>query len=211
MTDAGAKPARQLADPVYVVTDIEADGPTPGAYSMLSFASVAVAADGSVLGEFDAVLQKLPGAERHPATWAWFESEPEALRAATANPQPAETVMPAFARWVAGLPGNAIFTAHPLGFDGPWIDHYLHRFVGERLNDDWRAPSRLFKYPGLCLRSFAAGRLGRPIWQCDADHYPPAWLGFNAHTHRALDDARGYAHLLRLLLAHPVPSLPLAS
>jgi hypothetical protein len=46
----------------YVVTDIEVDGPWPGANSMRSFASVAVDAQGAELGVFEAVLEPLPGA-----------------------------------------------------------------------------------------------------------------------------------------------------
>lgn len=37
-------------DWIYVVTDIETDGPWPGANSMRSFASVAVNAEGEELG-----------------------------------------------------------------------------------------------------------------------------------------------------------------
>src|SRR4051812_45474477 len=62
----------------------------------------------------------------------------------------------------------------------------------------------LFRHPPLCLMSFAAGRLGWPSWECDVDRYPPEWLGDRAHTHRAIDDASGYAHLL----AHLLSTLP---
>ena len=60
-----------MADPgtaqrVYVVTDIEVDGFTPGPHSMLSFASVAVTAAGEQVGEFEAVLEPLPGAPARP-------------------------------------------------------------------------------------------------------------------------------------------------
>lgn len=47
---------------VYVVTDIEVDGPWPGPNSMRSFASVAVTLDGTEHGRFEAVLEELPGA-----------------------------------------------------------------------------------------------------------------------------------------------------
>ena len=40
----------------YIVTDIEADGGTPGVHSMIAFASVAITAKGIVLGEFEATL-----------------------------------------------------------------------------------------------------------------------------------------------------------
>ena len=41
----------------FVVTDIEADGPSPLESSMLSFASVACDVSGNVIGEFQAVLE----------------------------------------------------------------------------------------------------------------------------------------------------------
>ena len=44
------------ADPwTYVVTDVELDGPWPGINSMRSFASVAISADGTEHGRFEAV------------------------------------------------------------------------------------------------------------------------------------------------------------
>ena len=78
-----------MADPgtaerVYVVTDIEVDGFVPGANSMLSLASVAVTASGEQVGEFEAVLAGLPGAQPDPQVWAWFGTQPpEVVAAAT--------------------------------------------------------------------------------------------------------------------------------
>lgn len=185
---------------VYVVTDAEFDGPTPGRNSLLSFASIALAADGQLLGEFEAVLQPLPQASPDPFTLAWFRGQPEAWAAATRDPQPPEQVMPAFVAWVRSLPGLPVFAAHPLALDGAWLDYYLQRFTAERLLEGpWR-PDRLFKAPGLCIASCLAGRLGRPMSRCDVRHYPAHWLGDQAHSHRALDDARGYAALLGKLL-----------
>ena len=48
--------------------------------------------------------------------------------------------------------------------------------------------------------SMVAGKTGRDFWSCDVEHYPKQWLGAVEHTHRAIDDARGYANLLRFLL-----------
>jgi hypothetical protein len=90
---------------------------------------------------------------------------------------------------------------HPLALDVPWIDFYLQRFTQERLSEGpWR-PQRLFRSPPLCLMSFAAGRLRWPTWTCDVDRYPADWLGDHEHTHEAIDDARGYAHLLVTLMS----------
>ncbi len=189
-------------NPVYVVTDIEVDGPTPGENSMLSFASVAVDANGKEVDEFQAVLGPLDKANSDPRTMAWFESQPEALAAATRDPQPAADVIAGFIDWVLSLPGDPVFVAHPISFDGLWMDYYLRRFADIRLvKGPWRG-KRLFHAGGLCLRSFAAGKLGWPIWDCHPGRYPTEWLGNHEHSHRAIDDARGYANLLITLLGH---------
>ncbi len=49
---------------IFIVTDIEADGPDPGRHSMLSFASVARGEDGQDYGEFFINLMPLPEAEQ---------------------------------------------------------------------------------------------------------------------------------------------------
>ena len=188
-------------EPIYIVTDGEFDGPLPGRHSLLSFASVAVSAQGETRGVFEAVLATLEGSHPDPETALFWQNHPAAWAAARAGPQPPEKVMSRFVSWVRALPGEAIFAAHPLALDGPWIDYYLQRFTGERLIEGpWR-PNRLFRHPPLCLMSFAAGRLGWPSWECDVGHYPLDWLGAQAHTHRAIDDASGYAHLLAHLLS----------
>ena len=69
------------ADPwTYVVTDVELDGPWPGINSMRSFASVAISADGTEHGRFEAVLEPLPGTAPDARTLAWFADHPEAWR-----------------------------------------------------------------------------------------------------------------------------------
>ena len=185
-----------LQNPVYIVTDVELDGFVKGVNSMLSFGSVAVTADGRFLSEFGANMARLDGSEQDPDVMGWWATEPEAYAASTLNPEPAAEVMPRFAAWVRSLPGDAIFAAHPLALDGPWIDHYLECFTNDQLYEHPRRADRLFKAAPLCIMSLAAGRLGRPVWDCDVKSYPLEWLGNHAHTHRAIDDARGYAHLL---------------
>lgn len=183
----------------YVVTDIEADGPDPGRHSMLSFGSAAVDGAGRSLGEFTANLRPLPGAEQDPGTMAWWRSEPEAWRETTRDPQDPAAVMAAFAEWVRGLPGIPVFVAHPLTFDGLWIDWYLQRFAGCRLFRRPRSPG-LCHAGGLDLQSMVKVTTKRHYRDCERGHYPAEWLGGHDHSHRAIDDARGYAHLLTLLL-----------
>ena len=55
---------------------------------------------------------------------------------------------------------------------------------------------RLFAGIPLCLRSYAAAITGRPVADVSPGSLPPEWFGDVEHTHRAIDDALGYAHLL---------------
>ena len=194
-----------LASPIYVVTDIEVNGPTPGEHSMLAFASVALDAGGGEIDTFEAVLETLPDAGENPVTMKWFQGFPEAWAAATTNPEPPAEVMARYAEWVRALPSQAIFAAHPLAFDGAWIDYYLRRFLQVRmLKGPWEG-ERLFHTAGLCLQAFAAGRTGWDFAACFTGAYPPAWMGHVPHSHFAIDDARGYANLLRTLLQMSPP------
>ena len=122
-----------VSAPVYVVTDIEVDGPWPGPNSMRSFASVAVTAQGEQLGEFEAVLEPLPGSQPDPDTHTWFQTIPEAWAAATRNPRPVPDVMEDFAAWVLGLGDVRHFVASPLGFDDArGYAHLLVRLLQSR-------------------------------------------------------------------------------
>ncbi|MEM7424943.1 MAG: DNA polymerase III subunit epsilon [Pseudomonadota bacterium] len=186
---------------VYVVTDVEVDGPVPGLNSMLCFASVAISPDGEEIGTFETVIEPLEGAAADEDTMAWFRSMPEVHAAATKNPRRAIEVMQDFTAWILGLPGDPIFAAHPLLMDAPWIDYYLRHFGGYRLLKGPWPGEQLFHAGGLCIRSFASAKLSWPIWECAAENYPPELLGNHEHTHLAIDDARGYACLLAALMS----------
>ena len=72
-------------DEVYVSTDIETDGPSPGHYSMLSLASVAFRLDKSIIGTFERNLELLPGARQCPRTMEFWKTQPEAWAACRTN------------------------------------------------------------------------------------------------------------------------------
>lgn len=200
----------QTADPAamgiacYVVTDIETDGPTPGENSMRSFASAVVLADGTIGGTFAAALHPLAGAEPHPKTLAWFQQNPEAWKNATADPEDPAIVMRRYVNWLRQLPWPRLFASHPLTFDGVWIDWYLRRFAEQPLFPSLFDDDPPFFGDGLDLPSFFAGRLGIDYASCVRKAYPRTWFAGHDHTHKALDDALGYASLLRHVLTHPV-------
>lgn len=199
----------QIQDPCtppvacYVVTDIETDGPTPGENSMRSFASAVVLPDGTLGETFAAALHPLPGAEPHPKTLAWFLQNPEAWKNATENPEDPAAVMRRYIAWLRQLPWPRMFASHPLTFDGIWMDWYLRQFAGEPLFPSLFDEDPPFFGDGIDLPTFIAGRLRIDYSTCVRKAYPQAWFGGHGHTHRAIDDASGYASVLRHVLAYP--------
>lgn len=188
----------------FIVTDIETDGHVPGTHSMISLASVAIGEDGASHGTFSINLKQLPDATTDRETMLWWHSQPLAWRAATVNQQDPKEGMRAWADWVESRLGDPVFAAHPLCFDGPWVDLYLQKFVGRRLFKHPR-DSSLCMGSGVDIPSLIMGTTGWDYRHCNREHYPAEWLGGHAHSHFALDDALGYAHLLSLILTSSLP------
>ncbi|HEV7277736.1 MAG TPA: 3'-5' exoribonuclease [Devosiaceae bacterium] len=183
----------------FVVTDIEADGPNPLESSMLSFASVACDVSGRVLGEFEAVLQPRPDRRPSPDTMAWWQTQPEAWAAATTDPEPPETAMPRYADWVESLPGFRVFCAAPMIFDGLWMDHYLSSYAGTRALGGPFKSRQIFKGGGVCLYTMAGTLRGADYLNWGMQRVPADWYGHIEHSHKAIDDARGFANVLARL------------
>ncbi|GHA22316.1 hypothetical protein GCM10007989_17130 [Devosia pacifica] len=193
---AGRPVYNQVARPTFVVTDIESDGPTPLHNSMLSFASVAIDADGTPRGEFEAVLKPRPDRMQNETTMAWWQTQPEAWAAATHNPEAPDVVMPRYADWVEALPGPHVFVAAPMIFDGLWMDHYLDEFAGTRVLSGPFKGRQIFRGGGVCLYTMAGTLRGAPYLDWGMSKLPSEFYGDIAHTHKAIDDARGFANVL---------------
>ncbi len=185
----------------FVVTDIEADGHSPLTSSMLSFASVACDVTGRVIDEFEAVLTPRPDRAPDPATTAWWQTQPEAYLAATTDPEPPEVVMPRYADWVESLPGYRVFAAAPIIFDGLWMDHYLETFAGTRALGGPFRTRQIFRGGGVCIYTMAGTLRGADYLKWGMQRVPPEWYGHVPHSHRAIDDARGFANVLATLFA----------
>ena len=199
MSQAG----REAGEGTYVVVDIEADGPDPHRNSMLCLAAAAVsAATLREVGAFTVNLAPREGRTTNPKTLAWFaEDAPEAWAAITRDPVPAGEAMARFVAFVESLPGPRIFVAHPVIFDGSWVDHYLELYTDVRLFGLAVHRTSLFQRTGLDLPSLIMGVTGRPFDACHRGRIPEEWFGDVPHTHDALDDARGYASVLAHVLA----------
>ena len=199
--------SNDVDETIYVVTDIEADGLSPLRNSILSFASVAMNRRGDFLGEFETVLRPRADREQDPHTMEWWQTEPEAYKAATTNPVAPEKAMADFIAWVKGFDGRRVFAAAPLIFDGPFIDHYLDTYLGLRVFGTPNHSENVFS--GGCADIYAmAGTIsGAPHEKWTTRGVPDSWIGHQPHTHFAIDDARGFAHLLKRFFT--VADLPL--
>ena len=189
--------SNDVDDAVYIVTDIEADGLSPLRNSMLSFASVAMNRRGDFLGEFETVLEPRADREQDPHTMEWWKTEPEAYKAATTNAVAPEKAMADFIAWVKGFDGRRVFAAAPLIFDGPFVDHYLDTYLGLRVFATPNHTENVFA--GGCADIYAmAGTIAdAPHEKWTTRGIPDSWIGNQPHTHYAIDDARGFAHLLK--------------
>lgn len=164
---------------IYVSTDVEADGPIPGVYSMLSFGSAAYLADKTLVDTFSANLETLPQAKAHPKTMEWWKTQPEAWQACRQNLQAPEQAMQAYLNWLKGLPGVPVFVGYPAAYDFLFVYWYLICFTGE-------SP---FSHSALDIKTYAMALTKKPYRRSTKKNMPKRWFDDLPHTHHALDDA----------------------
>lgn len=170
---------------IYFSTDIETNGPIPGKYSMLSFASAVFTSDGKLIDSYSANLDTLPEAQQHPDTMQWWSTQKEAWAACRKDTRPADVVMPEYIQWIKNVRlGNdnkirPVFVGYPAGFDFTFMYYYMIAFAGE-------SP---FSFSALDIKSFAMAKLGTEFRSTTKRNFPRRWFGKKRHTHIALDDA----------------------
>jgi hypothetical protein len=164
---------------IYVSTDIEADGPIPGEYSMLSFGSVALTQDKEILGKFSANLETLPGAKEDPDTMQWWQTQKEAWAEHRKDLQAPKAAMENYLQWLKKLPAESVFLGYPVSFDFMYISWYLLKFTGENP----------FSFYSLDIKTYAWSILGGPFRSVSKSMMPEEWFDIHKRTHIALDDA----------------------
>lgn len=181
---------------VYVSVDIEADGPIPGPYSMLSLGA-------TVAGTYDADGYTAPDDLRAETWYAEIrpiadDYVPEALAvsgldrdALLASGRTPEEAMTGFAAWVDEVAdrhdASPVFAAYPLGFDWLFTYWYLISFAGRSPFGHGRA---------LDVKTLYAARARTAISRATKRHMPAGLHPDLPHTHNALDDAVEQAGLL---------------
>lgn len=109
----------------YIIVDVEADGPIPHKYSMVSFGAVVL----------DHSMSRTYYGRVRPISEAWI---PEALAVSgisreehLAFEEPL-TEMIRFRTWLTeNSKGKPVFISDNLAFDWQWINYYFHYFLNE--------------------------------------------------------------------------------
>jgi DNA polymerase III alpha subunit (gram-positive type) len=186
-----------MNDQLYIVVDIETNGPAAGTFSMISLGAVVVTKDKEI-DSFYQKLSPLPALEQSALTMDWWTTQPKAWKEATGNARPAADVMYDFVLWVEqyNKTGIPIFVSHPIAFDYPFINWYLWQFCGYNpFATEAGSPQT------LDLASYASGKLGLALNESSRSTLATEFMkGAPLHNHRAIDDARGYGILLQNLL-----------
>jgi hypothetical protein len=183
-----------MVEEIYISTDIEADGPIPGEYSMISLGSVALDENGDILEKFYEKLERIPGAKQHPQTMGFWEENKEAYSEATSGAKPLKEVMNKYADWLEEISNKhkkkLYFLAYPATWDFMFVSWYLIKFVKRyEKNHFLDIP---FHHQGVDIRTFAMVQLKKPYSESGTSSMPKRWLtekSENLMEHKAIDDA----------------------
>lgn len=172
---------------VYISVDVEAAGPHPGRYSLLSIGACLV--DDPAEGFY---VELRPSSD---------DALPEALAVSGLSMaelrergRPPEEAMAAFAAWVEQVARSGrrpVFVGFNAPFDWMFVSEYFHRHLG-------RNP---FGHSALDIKSYAMGLDGGAFADTSLAQLVERHGGTPTLSHHALDDARVQADLFARLLS----------
>jgi hypothetical protein len=174
-------PLKNKLPELYIATDVEADGPIPGPYSMLSFGM-------AVVGRPELTFYT----ELKPISSNYI---PQALKVSGFNREElmenapeAKVAMENAANWINNLRniGRPVFLAGPAVWDGMFIHWYFFNFLGKSPFGQTGS--------GIDLRSYWMG-IEKCEWIETRKGKIKYALGLKdiKHTHNALEDAKELA------------------
>jgi DNA polymerase III epsilon subunit-like protein len=171
---------------VYIVVDVEASGPNPGDYALLSIGACTVAEPRQT---FYVELQP----DKAAFTPEAMDVNGLSLERLAAEGLAPEGAMEAFAAWVAKVvprEAKAVFAAFNAPFDWMFVNDYFHHYLGHNP----------FGHSALDIKSLYLGLEG-VTWQETSHRYvSQRYCGKPHLTHHALDDAIDEAEILQAML-----------
>ena len=120
-------------DELYIVTDVETNGPIPGEYGMISLGSVAVDLEGTIYGLFYVNLIPAEGSYEDPDTMAFWQKNPKAYAQSTYQPLDPRTAMIKYQAWLEELKVNHcqnLRLVADCSFDWMFVQYCLVRYLG---------------------------------------------------------------------------------
>ncbi len=189
-------PVKHDGRTVYFCVDLEASGPVPGIYNMVSAGAVEVRFDGTkhVRGAefYEEIIPDFDGFE--PSAMAIHGLTEEHLRA---NGKPGKVVMAELTAWVKSRlkkREKALFVGHNAPFDWMFVAWYLA----------WAEIPNIFGYNALDTKALMMGRHQLPWRKCGKSQllgiYPQLEAPAPEMVHNALADAVFQADILIALL-----------
>ena len=171
---------------IYISVDIEASGPIPGEYSLLSIGACVVT---NPARRFYVEIKPLSD-KVLPEAMAVSNLSLQKLRQEGESPQKA---MADFAEWIDSCCrlGTPVFVGFNACFDWSFVNWYFHRFLAKNP----------FGIGAIDIKAYYMGRVRCSWYQTRASHLPNMLKPKRPHTHNALDDALGQAEIFGKLLA----------
>ena len=172
---------------VYISVDVEASGPCPPAYSMLSIGACLV---GNSEASFYAELR--PISEQVVAEAIRVVGKP--LEYFTKNGREAKAVVGEFEEWIKSVSRgrSPVFVGFNAAFDWAFVNWYFHTYLG-------RNP---FGIGPLDIKSYFMGLMGGSWEDTRSSRIPEMFKGPAVQTHNALDDAKSQSQMLEKMLKY---------
>ncbi|POF30247.1 3'-5' exonuclease [Roseibium marinum] len=176
------------SDEILISVDVEAAGPVPGEYSLLSIGAC------SVFHPQDTFACKLKPINGN--------FDPKALEVSCLSlsdlertgVQPVDA-MQSFANWIGELTNskqNPVFVGFNAPFDWSFVNYYFHRFMG----------SNPFGFTAIDIKAFYMGATGCKWKDTRSSKIAESVKPILEGTHDALQDALYQAEIFRLILAN---------
>jgi ribonuclease T len=167
---------------LYISVDIEAAGPVPSVFSMLSLGAVVVDdPKRTFYVELKPVNDKfLPDAMKVVG---------RTLQDFAKNGHDPKEAMTAFRDWLLSVATAAkpVFIGFNATFDWAFVNFYFHEYLGENP----------FGFGGIDIKSYYMGMTGCAWEDTRSSRIRPELKGPSPHTHNALDDAVEQAEMFK--------------
>ncbi|MGD8175434.1 exonuclease domain-containing protein [Marinimicrobium sp. ARAG 43.8] len=175
-----------VSDEIYVSVDVEASGPVPGEYSMLSIGACLVSESTTY------IYLELKPVSKHHDSEALAVSGLSLDRLEREGLEP-EQAMKLFGEWIESfcLPEQkAIFVGLNAPFDWSFVNYYFQKYLG----------NNPFGFTAIDMKAYFMGAFGCSWKETKSSKMSVALNPKTSPNHNALDDARFQAELFALML-----------